>query len=109
MRTRLEFRQALLRILEEAGVDLSGGGHLYFQPPETVRMRYPAIVYELSDVPARYADNQPYRQTRRYMVTVIDKDPDSTIWEAVSRLPSASFNRFFTADNLNHWALSVYF
>ena len=72
-------------------------------------MHYPAIIYELSDVPANHADNIPYRQTRRYTVTVIDKNPDSTIWEAVSRLPTASFNRFFPAENLNHWVLSVYF
>ena len=72
-------------------------------------MLYPAVVYALSDVPVEYADNLPYRQTRRYMVTVIDKDPDSVVWEHISRLPTASFNRFFTADNLNHWVLSVYF
>ena len=52
--------------------------------------------------------NNSYLHTKRYQVTVIDKDPDSLIPERILSLPFCSFNRSFTSDNLNHWVFSLY-
>jgi len=46
---------------------------------------------------------------KRYKVTVIDPDPDSLIPDKVASLPSAVFNRFFAANNLNHDVYNLYF
>lgn len=82
---------------------------VYFQPPENIRLVYPCILYELNDINMKYADNSPYNSTKRYMITVIDRDPDSAIKEAIALLPLCSFDRFFTADNLNHDVFTLYF
>lgn len=37
--------------------DILGSDHVYFQPPETVKMKYPAIKYERSDMEIMHADN----------------------------------------------------
>jgi hypothetical protein len=57
----------------------------------------------------QFAGNIPYRRTKRYMVTVVDQNPDSDIPDKVASLPTATFNRFYTADNLNHDVYRLYF
>jgi hypothetical protein len=72
-------------------------------------MQYPAIVYEWDDTDTRFADNRPYRHIRRYQVTVIDRDPDSVIPDKVADLPMCTFNRAFSAEDLNHKIFDLYF
>lgn len=82
---------------------------VYFQPPPSVLMEYPCIVYKLNFVDIKHADNKPYANKKQYLVTVIDKDPDSLIPDSVAALPTCRFYRHFTADNLNHTAYYLYF
>lgn len=81
--------------------------NVYFQPPTT--MVYPCILYQLDDVRTEFADNNPYRIKPRYQVTVIDRDPDSSIPGKVAALPTSAFDRFFVAENLNHFVFVLYF
>lgn len=88
---------------------LLGTRNVYFQPPANVKMNYPAIVYQRDNVDSLFAGNRPYRHTKRYEVTIIDRDPDSTIPGRVAALPLSSFSRHFVVDNLNHDVYSLYF
>lgn len=81
--------------------------NVYYQPPSTVRMKYPAIVYARENIDNTFADDSVYAQSNSYSVTVIDEDPDSEIVEAISKLPRCRFNRHFTADNLNHDTFTI--
>ena len=101
MGSRMELHEELKVIL--------GSGFVYFQPPESVKMHYPCIVYCLDDDNTKHADDNPYFNTKRYTITVIDKNPDSIIPDSLLILPLCRFNRFFTADNLNHWVFSLYY
>ena len=83
--------------------------HVYFQPPENLKLQYPCIIYHRDFAETDHADNGPYRHTLRYMVTVIDLNPDSDIPKKVAMIPMCSYNRFFTADNLNHDVYTLYF
>ena len=83
--------------------------NVYFQPPANVQMEYPCIVYKRTYALTDFAGNKPYRYKKRYQVTVIDRDPDSEIPDKVAALPMCRFDRFFTADNLNHDVFNVYF
>lgn len=83
--------------------------NVYFQPPTNVKIQYPCIVYKRDFADTKFADNEPYAHKRRYMITVIDQNPDSEIPGKVARLPMSLFNRFYTVDNLNHDVYSVYF
>lgn len=83
--------------------------NVYFQPPPTLTMKYPCIVYSKEDVDTTHANNIPYKNTKRYSVTVIDRDPDSEIPDKVAELPLCVFDRFFTADNLNHDVFKLFF
>ena len=83
--------------------------NVYFQPPPTVAMTYPCIVYRRDSDHTEYADDLPYHRRKRYLVTVIDRDPDSPIPDKVGDLPLCRFDRFFTADNLNHDVFNLFF
>lgn len=83
--------------------------NVYFQPPTNIKMAYPCIVYNRDFAHTEFADGEPYRNTLRYAVTVIDRDPDSEIPEKVSAMPMCVFNRHYTADGLNHDVYNVYF
>ena len=82
---------------------------VYFQPPANVQMEYPCIVYKRDRYKTEFADNNPYRLQKRYMVTVIDRNPDSTLPDAVASLPMCLYNRSFPANNLNHDVFVLYF
>lgn len=83
--------------------------HVYFQPPNNYRMQYPCIVYQLDGMATKRADNTLYSNTRQYQVTVIDRNPESDLPDKVIELPLCEFNRFFTADNLNHYVFTLFF
>ena len=89
--------------------ELLGSRNVYFQPPTNVQMQYPCIVYNRDSANSQYADDIPYRFTKRYQVTAIDQDPDSTIADKIAALPLCSYDRFFTADNLNHDVFTLFF
>lgn len=86
-----------------------GSDSVYFQPPENVKMVYPAIVYKRDYARSHFADNLPYQWTFRYQVTVIDPNPDSVITPKIIELPMSTYIRNFPADNLNHDVFDVYF
>lgn len=90
-------------------VEILGSPNVYFQPPESIQMKYPCIVYNRDHMSILHADNSPYKNEKRYAITVIDPDPDSDIPEKVAALPRVSFNRHFTSDKLNHDVFTLFF
>lgn len=86
-----------------------GTRNVYFQPPPSLQMQFPCIVYKRNDAQTEFADNHPYISTKRYQVTVIDRNPDSLIPDKIGALPLCLFDRSFAADNLNHDAFNLYF
>jgi hypothetical protein len=95
--------------LQSILVDILGTNHVYFQPPPSIQMSYPCIVYKRDDESTDFADNKPYSMRRRYQVTVIDRDPDTEITKKVAELPSCVYDRFYAADNLNHDVYKIFF
>jgi hypothetical protein len=95
--------------LHELLVDLLGSRSVYFQPPNNTQIQFPCIVYQRDAAETKFAGNLPYLYQKRYSVTVIDRDPDSPIPDRIAALPMCSFNRFFTADGLNHDVFTLFF
>ena len=99
MAPRLQLHEVLVAITE----------HVYFQPPNNIQMQFPCIKYERDGSHSEYAANKPYHHAKRYQVTVIDRNPDSTLPDGVEELPYCSFDRAFQADNLNHTVFNLFF
>lgn len=98
-------RSDLQLILE----NILGSRNVYFQPPPSLIMKYPAIVYNRDDRSTEWAGNAPYKHMKGYSITVIDEDPDSDIPDKVADLPMCVFERFYTADKLNHDVYKIFF
>ncbi len=108
MRPKTQMPERRLQ-LHEVLCEVLGSEHAYFQPPESVKMKYPAIVYSLDDIENVHADDGVYLSHRRYQIIVIDKDPDSEIVGRVASLPTCQFNRHYNQENLNHDVFTLYF
>jgi len=101
MAPRLELQAILTDILET--------DHVYFQSPPTKGMQYPCILYRRDYELANFADDGPYKRRLRYQVILIDRDPDSDIRDKIAELPLCTYDRFYTADNLNHDVFKLFF
>ncbi len=99
MAPRLDLHQILTSFVD----------HVYFQPPSNIELVYPCIIYKRDFADTKFADDRPYDHTLRYMVTVIDRDPDSTIPSKVAEMPMSLFNRYYSADELHHDVYNVFF
>lgn len=99
MAPRLQLHELLLTFTD----------NVYFQPPTNTEIKYPCIVYQRNYALTAFADDIAYRHTKRYQITVIDQDPDSPIPDMVAEMPMSAFNRFYTAENLNHDVFNVFF
>lgn len=100
MASRLKLQTKLEEIL--------GSRNVYYQPPASVKMKYPAIVYRRKDIDTRFANNVVYMQSSSYEVVLIDKNPDSEFVDKILRLPYCSYDRHYTSDNLNHDVFTIY-
>lgn len=85
-----------------------GEDHCYFEPPANLVMAYPCIRYIHTNDRDQFADNKKYAKSKRYMVIVIDENPDSKIPERLDELPYSSLDRRYDADGLSHWVYVIY-
>ena len=90
-------------------IDLLGSTNVYFQPPETVKLQYPCIIYNRVTNDTKFANSKPYTITRKYFVLVIDANPDSDIPDRISALPKCKAGTFYTANNMNHYPFTIYY
>lgn len=96
--------------LHEKLVTLLGSREVYFQPPETIKMKYPAIVYDMYRVNQRFADNSPYRLMPAYSVTIIVRSSDiDWLEKMLNAFEYCSVERIYTADNLVHYSFVIYY
>ena len=99
-------KQAKLQTLLE---ELLGSRNVYYEPPASLLMKYPAIRYSLSDIDAKYADNFSYSIRNRYELVVIDYLPDNEVIQKILDLPLSSFDRRYNQDGLVHDVITLYY
>ena len=101
MGTRLELQSILEKML--------GTRNVYYQPAENLQMKYPAIRYQKTEDITYHGDNIKYLNRNCYDITVIDNIPDNEVINKILKLPYSSFDRHYTANNLNHDVIKLYF
>ena len=88
---------------------LLGSKNVYFQPPASVRMSYPAIRFTLNGIESEHANDGVYILNKSYSLTLIDPNPDNVIVDKIASLPNCRFDRHYKADNLNHYTFTLYY
>lgn len=96
--------------LHEKLKTLIGNTNVYFQPPASVNISYPCVIYNIGNGETTFADDRLYKYNHRYELMFIYKKPNIDIIEEVmNALPMCKINRVYVADNLNHYVFSVYY
>lgn len=107
MKSRLTLQTELEDLI---GRRKDGKQNVLFQPPESVKLVYPCIVYHESDIDIRHADDGKYIMNGEYQVKIIEKDPDSDLKiRLLNKFKHIRFDRSFTADNLYHRVFTLYY
>lgn len=83
-------------------------GHVYFQPPEGTKLKYPCIIYDLNRTNVKFADNAPYALYDLYSITYITRDPDDSVRNDLVMLPMCTSSKVFITDNLYHHPFDIY-
>lgn len=88
--------------------EILGSRNVYFDPPETVKLQYDAIVYRRKKIDNTFANNSVYRQDDCYEVVVIYRNPDSDIPRKISTMPMCTHDRHYVANDLHHDVFTIY-
>lgn len=87
-----------------------GNDNVYFEPPTTIKMQYPCIIYSIDRIQTMRADNKAYVNTRAYQVISITLNPDTDIIEdMLESFDHCYYERRYKADNLIHDVFTIYF
>jgi len=82
---------------------------VYYQPGKNVTLEYPCVVYSDSTIERLDANNHIYVPFKGYQVTVISREPDSTIpKDIMMNWPNVDYSNAFVTDNLYHTVLMAY-
>lgn len=101
MASRLELQTKLEELL--------GSRSVYYNPPESQKMEYPAIRYTKKNIDVKRASNVIHTQKTCYEVIVISVRPDDPVIEKLMELPYCSYDRPYKASNLHHDVLTLYY
>ena len=83
---------------------------VYFQPPSKEKIIYPCIIYQINTNDLKYSNDDIYLNKLIFAATVIDYDVESKIPDLLlynRDVYYANFDRYYTADNLNHWVFDL--
>lgn len=102
MANRLDLQRELEELLETS--------HVYFQPSENVKLKYPCFIFNLNGSDTQYANNKPYVNVRRYQLMYVTKNPDDELIDKiVNSFRMIRFDRWFASDGLNHYVYNLYY
>lgn len=102
MSSRIELQQKLEAVL--------GSRNVYFQPPEILKIKYPAIIYDLADIETVKANNRKYLYNKRYTVTLIHHDADTDLVEKMlESFTYIDFDRNYSTNNLHHFVFDLFY
>lgn len=89
--------------------ELLGLKNVYYQPPKSISIEYPAIRYSKDNIDTKSANDSNYIVNNRYEIIVIDRRPDNPIIYKLLQLPMCRYERHYISDNLHHDVLTLYY
>lgn len=102
MATRLQLHAELEALFETKNI--------YFQPPESIQMKYDCVVYSRRTGDTKFANNKPYNFYKAYEVTLIRKTPENDwVDKMAMHFPMCRYDRNFKTDNLEHDVFILYY
>ena len=66
-------------LLQKKLEGILGSREVYYQPPDSIKMRYPAIRYNRKDIDVKYANNKIYSSMTAYELVLIDANYGTSV------------------------------
>lgn len=85
-----------------------GNNNVYFQPPESLKLQYPCIVYSIANYNEIHANNDTYLLYPSYTATLIHNNPDNDVVERLILSRLGKFDRYYSKDNLHHYVFTFF-
>lgn len=102
MERRLKLQMELSKILNS--------DHVYFNPPETIKLQYPCIIFKKKGANLKKADNRVYRKTSQYQLIYIrDKNDELMENKLLDAFPMISEGVSYTSQNLLHTPYTLFY
>ena len=102
MDRRLELSDKLRKII--------GNDNVYFQPPASVKINYPCIIYNERRGSTTYANDSVYNYVKSYeLMFIFKKVNESIVKKVLESLTLCSFDRVYIADNLYHYVFITHY
>lgn len=102
MKERIDLHNELCYII--------GTSQAYYQPPESMRLRYPCFVYERNPGYTTRANNQLYHYEHNYQLTYITDDSETDVpLTVLGHFQKCRYERSFVSDNLYHHVFDLYY
>jgi hypothetical protein len=96
------------RELREIQESCLGYHHTYFGPTEGIRLKYDCVLYKISGMNDNKANNKTYINHPVFDVTVISKDPETSVpWAIQNYFEQCSPGKFYVSDNLYHFPFTI--
>ena len=89
--------------------DTLGSDYVYFQPPESVSMFYPCVVWNLAKLPVVYADDKAYLKNPKYVIRYISPDPDDPMRDTLVDVLGVPIIQVYCKDGLYHFIYELYY
>lgn len=89
--------------------ELLGSKNVYYQPPENLKIQYPAIIYSKNRTDTTRAGDSLYRKNTSYSITVVNGRPDHPVIDKLLEMPYCSYDRPYKSNNLYHDVLTLYY
>lgn len=81
--------------------------HVYFQPPESIKMKYPAFRYNYAGANRLFADGKTFVSHDIYEGTLIESGSESLYNNKILELPYVRLGRVYTSNNLTHYSYTI--
>lgn len=90
--------------------ELLGSDRVYFQPPSSVTLKYPCIVYNLDNTYVAPADNAKYMKFNRYHVKHMYKNYDNQLKDVIlDHFQMISHDNEMIADSIYNDDFTLYY
>lgn len=90
--------------------EILGSTNVYYQPPASVKLKYPCIIYELDPTYIRRADNRLYISMNRYHVKHLFKSLENEKKDVlINHFRMMTHDNRMTADGLYNDDFTLYY
>ena len=84
------------------------GVSIEFEPPESKKLTYPALLYYRMRTNTVKADNRKYMVYDRYQITYIHKERDDENVDKILELPYCEHDNEFTKNDMHHDIFTIF-